>query len=578
MKVDTGVDFIRPEFLNILFFQQKNLVVFPYVDLRHLHALEIFTAGYNVVDLESTALHNLKEILEFEATNSYSQNPTLYFIYNVDREKVKELINLEGIRCIINSNENVSSLANGRSFIFFNKKSNQFLNYDIDESELELENNLIKDSQDEEILQEKIQKIKIAATRIFKELNKAGNLKNLPDILAEYDKKYWKSILDFTSRYYDINIPDISSIKFKPRKTLKDYSNEYEVLISTNRALGKEFIQLLHEYRSKKVNPAHLELDELYNPQKLYNYLRNHHWKDGIPEDFIHEWREMNISNYQLTEEDQSDFSDILIKLGLEVGTHNSFYIKPSSLPVIEVEPPEKSTFTIPSVKTEWDKFRKWILARLQDLEHLSGNNSMTSKILSYSLDEISELLRLLGNHKDGIDEMTHQAIPEPIREELIAGMRKLNIEECVELYEIDNKVEFAIDFIVYLSNLHDEIFGVDNSKEIGIPIRIKKFNFPQNLERELLRFNRIRSRLVAHRKKKLTRKERDDILKNNEKRLNNTYLDLLAYLLRSQIRHVAIKYNFTDIVKINHFVITKYIRNTVFSQQEIKKIREFLD
>jgi len=576
--VDTGVDFIRPEFLNILFFQQKNLVVFPYVDLRHLHALEIFTAGYNMVDLESTALHNLKEILEFEATNSYSQNPTLYFIYNVDREKVKELINLEGIRCIINSNENVSSLANGRSFIFFNKKSNQFLNYDIDESELELENNLIKDSQDEEILQEKIQKIKIAATRIFKELNKAGNLKNLPDILAEYDKKYWKSILDFTSRYYDINIPDISSIKFKPRKTLKDYSNEYEVLISTNRALGKEFIQLLHEYRSKKVNPAHLELDELYNPQKLYNYLRNHHWKDGIPEDFIHEWREMNISNYQLTEEDQSDFTDILIKLGLEVGTHNSFYIKPSSLPVIEVETPEKSTFTIPSVKTEWDKFRKWILARLQDLEHLSGNNSMTSKILSYSLDEISELLRLLGNHKDGIDEMTHQAIPEPIREEIIAGMKKLNIEECVELYEIDNKVEFAIDFIVYLSNLHDDVFGVDNSIEIGIPIKIKNFNFPQNHERELLRFNRIRSRLVAHRKKKLTRKERDNILKNNEKRLNNTYLDLLAYLLRSQVRHIARKYNFTDIPKINQFVITKYIKNTIFSQQEINKILEFLD
>lgn len=98
MKVDTAADFIRPEFLNILFFQQKNLVVFPYVDLKHLHGLEIFTAGYNVVDLESTALHNLKEILEFEATNSYSQNPTLYFIYNVDREKVKELMMLDGIR------------------------------------------------------------------------------------------------------------------------------------------------------------------------------------------------------------------------------------------------------------------------------------------------------------------------------------------------------------------------------------------------------------------------------------------------------------------------------------------------
>ncbi|MDX1797557.1 MAG: hypothetical protein R3255_02805 [Candidatus Lokiarchaeia archaeon] len=63
--MDTGSDFIKPEFLNIIFFQQKNLVIFPYVDLKHLHALEKFTVGYNVVDLETTALHNHKEILEF---------------------------------------------------------------------------------------------------------------------------------------------------------------------------------------------------------------------------------------------------------------------------------------------------------------------------------------------------------------------------------------------------------------------------------------------------------------------------------------------------------------------------------
>ena len=69
--MDTGIDFLQPEFLNILFFEQKNLVIYPYVDLKHLRTLEIFTTGYNVVDLESTALYNLKEIIEFEA-NSYS--------------------------------------------------------------------------------------------------------------------------------------------------------------------------------------------------------------------------------------------------------------------------------------------------------------------------------------------------------------------------------------------------------------------------------------------------------------------------------------------------------------------------
>ena len=77
--LDTGIDFIQPEFLNILFFQQKNLVIFPYIDLKHLHALELFTVGHNVIDLESTALYNLKEIIEFEANNSYSQNRTFFF-------------------------------------------------------------------------------------------------------------------------------------------------------------------------------------------------------------------------------------------------------------------------------------------------------------------------------------------------------------------------------------------------------------------------------------------------------------------------------------------------------------------
>ena len=127
--MDTGEDFLTPEFLNILFFEQKNLVIFPYVDLKHLHALEMFTAGYNVVDLESTALHDLKNILEFESTNTYSQNPTLYFIYNLDEDKVRELMTINRIRCILNTNENVSNLANGSRFVFYNKKSNQYLNY-----------------------------------------------------------------------------------------------------------------------------------------------------------------------------------------------------------------------------------------------------------------------------------------------------------------------------------------------------------------------------------------------------------------------------------------------------------------
>jgi len=396
--MDTGSDFLRPEFLNIIFFQQKNLVVFPYVDLKHLHGLEIFTAGYNVVDLESTALHNLKEILEFETINSYSQNPTLFFIFNVDKKKVKDLMSLDGIRCIINSNENVSAIANGSNFIFFNKKSNQFLNYNTPDSELDFEKYLITISHDENILLENIQKIKIAGSRIFGELNESGTLENLPDILGEYNQKYWNSILEFTRRYYDINIPDISNIKFKSKKILKDYSDEYELLISTNRQIGKEFIQCLHEYRSKKVNPAHLELEELYNPQKLYNYLRNHHWKEEIPEEFIRNWSQMSISNYQLTESDQLDFEMILKKLDrpqkFSILAPNKSEIK---TPTKRVTPKE-----IPSPSTEWDKYKQWIFECLEDLEQLCTLKIEDSPYdYSYLLGEISELDKLLNKKED---------------------------------------------------------------------------------------------------------------------------------------------------------------------------------
>ena len=408
--MDTDSDFIRPEFLNIIFFQQKNLVVFPYVDLKHLYGLEMFTVGYNVVDLESTALYNLKEIMQFEATDSYSQNPTFYFIYNIDRENLKELMNLDGIRCVINSNENIGDLVDGSNFIFFNKKNNQFLNYDVDESDLEFERQLISESEEGEILQENIQKIKIAASRIFKELNQTGSLEHLPDILSEYEKKYWSSILEFTSHYYHVNIPDTHDMKFKPQQISKDYSDEYELLISTNRQLGKEFIQLLHEYRSKKVNPAHLELEELYDPLKLYNYMRNHHWKDGIPEDFVQDWSRMNISNYQLSELDQFDFESIQKKLGIHQSLSSPSQIE--QVPSKNKEGAIKETSeAIPSLENKWEKFKQWLLLHVDNLEHVvdkvldSGpgalNNSLIFDLRSYLYEELSDMNHLLSAHND---------------------------------------------------------------------------------------------------------------------------------------------------------------------------------
>ena len=249
--MDTGIDFIQPEFLDILCFNQKNLVIFPYVDLKHLHFLELFTIGYNVVDLESTALHNLKDILEFENNNDYSQNPTIFFISNVDKQKIKAIMELDDIHCIINSNEkkDMNELVNGNSFIFYNKKSNQFLNYNYNSnSNLEFEKFLISTSKNKEILQDKIQKIKMTATKIFTELNHEEK-PDLPAILKEYEKKYWQQIIDYTGLYYDIEVPEIqhdsihnTSIGVKTNEPRGDFSEEYKIIVSTHKPIGKEFI------------------------------------------------------------------------------------------------------------------------------------------------------------------------------------------------------------------------------------------------------------------------------------------------------------------------------------------------
>jgi len=386
----TGTDFIRPEFLNILFFQQKNLVIYPYVDLKHLHYLEIFTAGYTVVDLESTALHNLKEILEFEATNSYSQNKTLFFIVNVDRQKVKEIMELDGIHCIINinSNEGIPELVNGSSFIFFNKKSNQFLNYHTLDNELGFERSLISSSSNKEILQDEIQKIKITTTRIFTALNQDEGLSSLPEILRDYDQKYWPCILERTGAYFDINIPDINQFLSKTshqsqlssadniENNTQDFSHEYETILSSHKTIGKEFIQLIHQYREKRVNAAHLELEELFNPQKLYSYLRNHHWKDGIPSTFIQEWAQMEISQYKLNGTEQVEFNKLLDSLNIMIDPFEHSP-KTSKRQVMKRELTSKKEIikdqvvSIPSVKDEWSIFKKWLENKLDILESL---------------------------------------------------------------------------------------------------------------------------------------------------------------------------------------------------------------
>ena len=382
--MDTAFDFMEPEFLDILFFQQKNLVIFPYVDLKHLHALELFTVGYNFVDLESTALYNLKEIIESETNNSYSQNPTLYLIYNLDRNKVKEIMGIKNIRCILNANENVSNLKNGSEFIFYDKKKKSFINYQNDDSKLEFEKYLISSSENETTLLDKMQKIKIIASKIFAELNQTGNLDKLPQLLREYDWKFWEKILQFVKLYYKVELPEIQDTNNDLRKNLqdenddnrdlKDFSREYELIISLNKNIAKEFVQLLHEYRSQKVNPANLDLDQLYNPQKLYDYLRNHHWKKEIPEEFLSKWIHMENSQYLLNEIDKKDFVIILKELHVEEDVISNLYgfefNKTENNFNVTNDPAKDNKPEIPSIDS-FPEFKMWILKRLDEIEDL---------------------------------------------------------------------------------------------------------------------------------------------------------------------------------------------------------------
>jgi len=576
-KIDTGTDFITPEFLNILFFQQKNVVIFPYVDLKHLHTLEIFTAGHSIVDLESTALHDLKGLLEFESTNTYSQLPSLYFIYNLDKTKVEEVMSLENIRCVLNASENVSELVNGSNFVFFNKKSNHFLN--LDETDLAFEEHLITSSGNKEVLQDTIQKIKVISSRIFAELNQNGTLDNLPQLLKEFDAKYWKKILDFTGSYFDIKIPDVSHLpspdrKESPDKTLQDFSDEYTILVSTNKAIGKEFIQLLHDYRSKKVNSSHLVLEQLFNPVELYNYLRNHHWKDGVPESFMDEWIKMNMSGYQLTESDQADFEMIIKRLGLTTSAQESV---PSITPLPALKEPDLSI--IPSPSADWIKYKGWIEDRLTELARLTSDIPRSSEAYLYLVQEFSEISTLLEKIKGTTilkaKKITTQMIPEPIKQELDIRLTKLRIKELVGLCDIDSKVEFVIDFISYLSNLHDDEYGKKNSEKIDNPLKIKRLGFPSKLENEILIFNRIRNK-VAHRN--IPREERNKKLDQYWNRLKTVHLHLLAHLLHSQTQSIARKYNFSKISVLNQFLITNYINDTAYSQQEITEIQKFMN
>jgi hypothetical protein len=157
----------------------------------------------------------------------------------------------------------------------------------------------------------------------------------------------------------------------------KDFSKEYEFILKTNRKIGQTFIQLLHDYRADRVNSANLEIDQLYYPKKLYNYLRNRHWTKGIPQDFITNWvQKLNINSH-LDESDRLDFQIIFDKLRIipvkKINTPKE--IKISKPPVkehsdFEDKITKKAIETIPPIES-FQEFRNWVLKKIDELENL---------------------------------------------------------------------------------------------------------------------------------------------------------------------------------------------------------------
>lgn len=393
--MDSSEDFLIPELLNLIFFQQKSIVIFPYVDQKHLKSLETFTVGHSVIDLDCTVLDDVMSIVEHEA-GRYSQNPTFFFIYNASKDLVASLYDKENVHCIINTHEDVSHLAKEHLLVFYNKKNKNFLNWEWTPQELSFEKGLFEQSQgSSSLLHDSLIRIKSFATLIYNAIVEQNNYVAISNLFKEqadtYPPKNWDRILEFMEYYYDIKTPPelfkrlnelkalgkrgsstISQIK---KTSLQDFSSEYDLIIATDRAISNAFIHALHDYRSNYVNSANLELSQLYNPKELFNYLRNHHWKDGLDELFVKEW----FKNPDLITDQNSKNVKIMLK---KLGVLHELVIKQDNN---EIDIKEKADFRprenerveeipdslkMPSIK-DFEKFRTWILDKLDQLESL---------------------------------------------------------------------------------------------------------------------------------------------------------------------------------------------------------------
>ncbi|TXT60883.1 MAG: hypothetical protein BAJALOKI2v1_70035 [Promethearchaeota archaeon] len=405
--MDTKHDFLTAEFLHILFFQQKNLLIYPYVDIENLRTLEKFLIGYKIIEIESSDLFNIKDVVTLEIEENESRQKSFFIISNLPRKDIQALSKVKGLHCIINTSANLTDLKT-QAFILYNKKRQQFVNYPMEEQDLTFEKKIFAEKNDDESYSSTLDKIHEISKKLVYKINAESNKKKVSEILEEYSKEEAQKIIEYTLNFYGIeaSVLDLEMVgntkhsanNSNGNRTIDStISEEYQKIISSNKMLSAEFVPTLHDYRFNNVNESNLDLDELYSPESLYIYLRKHHWKDGIPKDFLKEWLKMENTGYKLTEQDILDFEILLNELKVPTKTllnimDTKNLNKKHEKPLIKQENPfspknqketmekkirdmkKRSSEAIPSVE-DFENFKVWILRKLDNLEHSLDKN-----------------------------------------------------------------------------------------------------------------------------------------------------------------------------------------------------------
>jgi hypothetical protein len=261
----------------------------------------------------------------------------MYLLHNCSQDQLEEILEMNQLRCIININQEIKpDLIDGHNYILYNKKQKKIIG-DFSE-DLEYEKTLIHNTEKTITLHNQLQKMFIEATTMFECISK-GEQDEVKDILVKYPKHIRVKLLDFIELYFEITIPEkkklLKSISEKRvnvpteereqenlRKIRISSENKAQIqkeynLIMKNVNIGREFIQLLHKYKAKHVNQSNLDMDQLINPSKLYLYLRTHHWKEGIPHDFIIKWVQMKNTQGKVKEDTKRSLRELINALNI---------------------------------------------------------------------------------------------------------------------------------------------------------------------------------------------------------------------------------------------------------------------